>query len=146
MSRADYENIQSDLEGFIGVSCFFLSLLSVAQDVVDDYKLDKNIDMIKLYRVATNKGWLNKFDKIMYNDVALLEYATGVKVKKVIYTPSEFEGHTVKENEYTISKYVNAKGNMNHFRRRSYDVYKNSQTVAKGKLLSIYCYEFEVKK
>lgn len=140
MSRNKYENVQKELMTFIPESCFFLSLLSVAEDYRADYgKYDHvDIDFINAFRTARKNGWLGK-DNIMYNDIAFLEWCTGRKVTKRI--EQKEQTLVVAPNEYTITKY--RKGSMTHFRRRGYDVYNDSQTVAKGKLESIYVYKFE---
>lgn len=137
MSRSKYENIQSDLMAFVPEACFFLSLLSVAEDYNTDYNTGTAFGFIGAYREARERGWLGS-DNIMYNDVALLEHLTGAKVVKYVEEPSAVLD--VKPNEYTIAKY--AKGSQTHFRRRGYDVYRDSKTVAKGKLVAIYKYAF----
>lgn len=140
MSRSKYENIQSDLMAFIPEACFFLSLLSVAEDMITDFGIVRESpDLIDAYRKARTEGWLGK-DNIMYNDVALLSYLTGKKVTKKVLMPNPVLD--VAKNEYTIAKY--AKGSATHFRRRGYDVYANSKTVAKGQLVAIYMYKLEV--
>lgn len=149
MSRRRYDNIQKELMAFIPESCFFLSLLSVAEDVMADTgKFDsvqlppggEKVDLIGAFIEARKRGWLGK-DNIMYNDVALLQCLTGVRVTKRVVAPEE--QLDVAPNEYTITKY--RRGSMTHFRRRGYDVYDGSQTVAKGKLEAVYVYKFDVK-
>lgn len=139
MSKSKYENIQTELCNFIPVACFFLSLLSVAEDFQADNGKTPSTDFIDAFRTARKNGWLG-IDNMMYNDVKLLEYLTGAKVTKRIVKPEQ--ELTVANNEYTITKYK--KGFNTHFRRRYFDVYKNSQTVSKGKLDSIYVYKMEV--
>ena len=134
MSRSRYENIQSDLMAFIPESCFFLSLLSVAEDVTN-----KPTDFIGAYKRAKDEYWLGK-DNMMYNDTKLLEWLTGKKVTKEVHM-GPLNGRTIADNEYTICKY--RRGSMTHFCRRGYDVYKDSLTVLKGRLDSIYIYRFE---
>lgn len=139
MSKSKYENIQSELCAFIPDSCFFLSLLSVADDIIQDFGLVRKApDLIDSFRIARKNGWLG-IDNIMYNDVALLAYLTGKRVtKKVLEGTAVID---VAKNEYTIAKY--AKGKNTHFRRRGYDVYANSKTVNTGKLVAIYLYTVE---
>lgn len=141
MSRSRYENVQKELMAFIPESCFFLSLLSVAEDFNMDSKHGfVPSDLVGAFKEARKAGWLGK-DNIMYNDIALLQYLTGVRVTKRVVKPEE--QLDVAPNEYTITKY--RKGSMTHFRRRGYDVYDGSQTVSKGKLEAVYVYKFDVK-
>lgn len=137
MSRTRYEGLQNELIRFIPESCFFLSLLSVAEDYRADRGQIVKVDFIDAFRTARERGWLG-IDNMMYSDVALLEYLTGHTVDKRIVKPEQ--ELNVLANEYTIAKY--RKGAITHFRRRGYDVYNGSQTVAKGKLDSVYVYKF----
>lgn len=139
MSQSKYEGIQNELMDFVPVSCFFLSLLSVAEDYNEDYGTRKSVDFIDAYRTARKNGWLGK-DFMMYNDVALLEYLTGKKPVKTVYEGNSLTDMNVASNEYTVTKY--AKGKMTHFRRRGYDVYLNSNTVKNGNLVAVYKYTF----
>lgn len=139
MSQSKYEGIQNELMDFVPVSCFFLSLLSVAEDYNEDYGTRKSVDFIDAYRAARKNGWLGK-DFMMYNDVALLEYLTGKKPVKKVYEGNSLTDMNVASNEYTVTKY--AKGKMTHFRRRGYDVYLNSNTVKNGNLVAVYKYIF----
>lgn len=139
MSQSKYEGIQNELMDFVPVSCFFLSLLSVAEDYNEDYGTRKSVDFIDAYRTSIKNGWLGK-DFMMYNDVALLEYLTGKKPVKKVYEGNSLTDMNVASNEYTVTKY--AKGKMTHFRRRGYDVYLNSNTVKNGNLVAVYKYTF----
>lgn len=137
MSRKRYEGLQNELMRFIPESCFFLSLLSVAEDYKTDHGTIGKVDFIDAFRTARERGWLG-IDNMMYNDVALLEYLTSHSVeKRVVKAEQEL---TVANNEYTVAKY--RKGSITHFRRRGYDVYTGSQTVAKGKMEAVYVYKF----
>lgn len=137
MSKSRYEGLQNELIRFIPESCFFLSLLSVAEDYLADTGKPCKVDFIDAFNTARKNGWLG-IDNIMYNDKMLLQHLTGVVVKKRVAQPQEVL--SISDNEYTIAKY--RKGSVTHFRRRSYDVYTNSQTVAKGKLEAVYIYQF----
>lgn len=137
MSRKRYEGLQNELMRFIPESCFFLSLLSVAEDYKTDHGMIGKVDFIDAFRTARERGWLG-IDNMMYNDVALLEYLTSHSVeKRVVKAEQEL---TVANNEYTVAKY--RKGSVTHFRRRGFDVYTSSQTVAKGKMEAVYVYKF----
>lgn len=140
MSKSRYMEIQDKLMRFVPVSCFFLSLLSVAEDRLADRgeKLeDTRIDFIGAYLEAKAHGWLDK-DNNMTNDTAFLECLTGDKVMKRIAEPTEVLN--IADNEYTIAKYVF--GSNTHFRRRLYDVYADSVTVKRGHHEKTYVYKF----
>lgn len=137
MSKSRYEGLQNELMRFIPESCFFLSLLSVAEDYKSDRGMIGKVDFVDAFRTARSKGWLG-IDNMMYNDVAFLEHLTGHAVEKRVVKPEQ--ELTVANNEYTIAKY--RKGSITHFRRRGYDVYTGSQTVAKGKMEAVYVYKF----
>lgn len=144
MSKSRYEGLQNDLMVFVPESCFFLSLLSVAEDRLFDRgeKVeDTRIDMVGAYKEATAHGWLDKKSNMMMNDAALLECLTGDRVTKRIAAPTEVLD--VAENEYTIAKW--RFGSKMHFRRRLYDVYADSLTVKRGTLEAVYVYRFETR-
>lgn len=138
MSKSRYEGLQNELMRFVPECCFFLTLLSIAEDYRADHGIeDTKTDFVGAFRKARSSGWLG-VDNMMYNDVALLEWLTGAKVTKYVTKPEQVLN--VAANEYTAAKYRN--GLTTHFRRRSYDVYKDSKTVAKGKLEAVYVYSF----
>lgn len=138
MSRSKYENVQSDLCRFIPEACLFLSLLSIAEDAIADFNLDRKFDMIDVYRKALDEGWLGRTDNMLYNQCALLEYCTGKPWIRSIVPVEQFDSYEVLPHQYTISKWV--KGKITHFRRRGYDVYANSNTVKNGRQESVYVY------
>lgn len=137
MSRSKYENIQSDLCKFIPEACLFLSLLSVAEDAIADFRLGRSFDMVDVYRKALDEGWLGRTDNMMHNQCALLEYCTGRTWRRDIIPVARFDGEVL-PNQYTIGKWVS--GGATHFRRRGYDVYANSATVRNGRQESVYVY------
>lgn len=141
MSRTRYEHIQDRLMKLIPESCFFLTLLSIAEDRLFDIGLpveNTRIDMIGAYLEATHRGWLRESDNMMLNDVAFLECLTGEKVTKRVAEPTEVLD--VADNEYTAAKW--RLGSKTHFRRRLYDVYNDSVTVKRGVLEKVYVYAF----
>jgi hypothetical protein len=138
MSKSRYEGLQNELCNFSPVCCFFLTLLSIAEDWKADNKIEPaTVDFIDALRSSRKNGWLG-IDNMMYNDVKLLEYLTGAKVtKRVVTDPSG--PIDVADDEYSAAKY--RKGSNTHFRRRYFDVFNGSQTVAKGKLEAVYIYK-----
>lgn len=105
MSRTRYEHIQDRLMKFVPESCFFLTLLSIAEDRLFDRgeKIeDTRIDFIGAYLEAKAHGWLDS-DNMMMNDTALLSCLTGEKVTKRVVEPTEVLD--VADNEYTAAKW-----------------------------------------
>ena len=134
--KSRYEGIQNYIM-HADESCFFLSLLSVAEEERKrmDWAFPK-IDFLDAVRTCIDKGWLGS-DYFVNDDIAILRYLTGEDVKKEVVQ----EVGIVKGNQYTIEKWVC--GNRTHFRRRGWDVYKNSQTVKNGYRMCTYKYTFE---
>ncbi len=140
MSRTKYEGLQNRLMQIAPESCFFLTLLSIAEDFNADFRTGRTFDLADALNKALQQGWLGAKDNMMYNDVALLEWLTGRPAEKQVMDAAQFSGYTVQANEYTAVKWRKGKGT--HFRRRTYDVYKGSQTVARGSIEAIYIYRF----
>lgn len=138
MSRTKYEGLQNKLMQIAPESCFFLTLLSIADDYNADFKTGRAFDLTDALNTALKEGWLGAKDNLMYNDVALLEALTGAHVEKQVMDAAAFSGRTVQANEYTAVKW--RRGRSTHFRRRGYDVYAGSQTVAKGGIEAVYLY------
>lgn len=136
--KSRYEGIQNYIM-HANESCFFLSLLSVAEEERKRRgwaSEDIPVDFLDAVRTCIDKGWLWK-DFIVANDCAILSWLTGEDVKKEVVQDVGF----VKANQYTIEKWV--WGDRTHFRRRGWDVYKNSQTVKNGYRMCTYKYTFE---
>lgn len=136
--RSRYEGIQNCIM-HADESCFFLTLLSVAEEErkrrswVDS---EIPIDFLVAVRECMDKGWLRN-DFTVVNDCTILKrYTTHKCTKEVVQ-----EVGIVKGNQYTIEKWV--WGDRTHFRRRGWDVYKNSQTVKYGYRICTYKYTFE---
>lgn len=121
-----YEGVQS----FLQEGCLFLSLCSIAEEVNGT-----NVDVLHMVRVAKQHGWIDKANNLtVAGQCGLLEALTG---KQWTRTVRDVAGD-VKDNEYTVQKWV--RGNYTHFKRRYVDTLVNSQTVAKGKMESVYVY------
>ena len=109
-------------------ACFFLSLLSVAEE----YNKSK-VDLLDAARYCMEKGWIDA-EYFVSNDVKVLEWLTGKKVRKNVVDKVGI----LAANVYSIEKWEWNGGN--HFRRRGFDVYEGSQTVAKGDRVCYYVY------
>ena len=136
--RSRYEGIQNLLMR-AGESCFFLCLLSVAEEErkrrgwVDS---EIPIDFLKAVRECVMKGWLGE-DFYVKNDLAILErYTTHKCTKEVVQDVG-----IVKGCQYTIEKWI--WGSKMHFRRRGWDVFRGSQTVKNGYRMCTYKYTFK---
>ena len=128
--KSRYENIQRMLGKIGDYGCFFLSLLSIAEEY-----LDRRVDLVDTVRIALDRKW-TQADYTVLDDCALLSYLTGKKVTK----RCESSVGVVKLNEYTIAKWYNPATNYKHFRRRGWDVYDNSVTVRDGYIMCYYVY------
>ena len=124
-----YEGLQNRLWG-IREGCFFLSLLSVAEEFNGG-----KVDFVDAVNKSFEKKWL-KDDYTVLIDIALLEWLTGKKVRKEV----RVECGIVRANQYSVAKWVNREGDKNHFRRRGWDVYTNSRTVKEGHVMCYYVY------
>ena len=136
--KSRYEGIQNYIM-HADESCFFLTLLSVAEEErkrrgwVDS---EIPIDFLAAVRECMDMGWLRN-DFTVVNDCAILKrYTTHKCTKEVVQDVG-----IVKANQYTVEKW--AWGDRTHFRRRGWDVYKNSQTVKYGYRMCTYKYTFE---
>ena len=134
--RSRYEGIQNYIMG-AAESCFFLCLLSVAEEERKRrFGAPEEIDFLDAVRACMDKGWL-KNDFTVVNDCKILSWLTGADVTKEAVQ----DAGIVRGNQYTIEKWVN--GSRTHFRRRGWDVYKNSQTVKNGVRQCYYKYTFK---
>lgn len=135
--KSRYEGIQNKLWE-IREGCFFLSLLSIAEEYRLEHGMMK-VDLIDAVNMAFEQKYIT-FDYFVRFDCEILSKLTGQNVTK---RKAKSCG-TLKENEYSIAKYVSKDGKTNHFRRRYFDVYANSATVREGKLVEYYIYTIGV--
>lgn len=120
-------------------SCFFLTLLSVAEEERKrrgwaDYEIP--IDFLAAVRECMDRGWL-KNDFMVIDDCAILKRYTTHKCTKEVVQDVGF----VKANQYTVEKWV--WDDKMHFKRRGFDVYSDSMTVKYGYRMCTYKYTFE---
>ena len=132
--RTRYEGIQNVLADCGASGCFFLALVSIAEE-----SEGKEIDLLDAIIGARNSK-LIKDDFFVNDSVALLSLLTNKKWRRVILKPNELPAK-VGENVYTIEKWVNNASGYTHFRRRYVDTLTNSQTVKNGVLSCYYTFE-----
>lgn len=133
--QSRYDNIQRLLAKIDEYGCFFLSLLSVAEDY-----LVKKVDLVDTVRWVAENGVIDK-DYTVLDDCKLLTYLTGKKTTKRV----DVKCGILKENEYSIEKWYNAATGYNHFKRRYFDVFHNGRTVKEGILMCYYIYTIGAK-
>ena len=133
--KSRYDGIQNYIM-HADESCFFLCLLSVAEEEHKRrFGAPEEIDFLDAVRACMDKGWL-KNDFTVVSDCKILSWLTGADVTKEVVQ----DAGIVRGNQYTIEKWVC--GNGTHFRRRGFDVYSNSRTVREGYRMCYYKYTF----
>lgn len=131
MTKARYTDIQTVMKKCGESGCLFLCLLSICEEV-----LGLELDFITSYHLCFNKGLIDS-DFYCKDSLEILHTLTG---KNWIREVKTFLPNHIPDEMYTVEvwKYKDT----SHFRRRGYDVIRNSQTVAKGKLVYYYCYSW----
>jgi predicted glycosyl hydrolase (DUF1957 family) len=112
-------------------ACFFLSLLSIAEE----YNKSR-VDLLDTARHCMEKKWINA-EYFISNDVEILKWLTGKRVNKKIIS-EKGKCPLMKDNQYSIEKWERNGGY--HFKRRYFDVYEGSRTVAEGNFVCYYIY------
>lgn len=125
-----YDNIQKYLKNIGEYGCFFLSLLSIAEEYTG-----RKIDLVDAVRWGIDSKAVGN-DFTIYDDCKLLSHLTGKRVSK-----SASQGCGVlSANQFSVEKWYNGRTGYNHFRRRCFDVYNGSVTVREGCLVCYYIY------
>ena len=137
--KSRYEGIQNKLWN-MREGCFFLSLLSVAEEFNLEHGRGK-VDLVDAVNMAFDNNYVTS-DYTVKKDCELLSKLTGRKVTKKVTSVCG----VLDDNEYSIVKYLNKEKTANHFRRRYFDVYTNSMTVKEGTIVSYYIYTFHKEK
>lgn len=132
MSRERYVGLQNILTECGKYGCLYLCLASIAEEATG-----LPVDLIKEIRIGQAAGWLAK-DFTCNDSLAILTHMTGMEWTRLIVPYRLFNPEAVGEDDYTIAKWV--LGRTTHFRRRSWDVYDNSNTVKRGRCDEIYMY------
>lgn len=138
--KSRYDGIQNYIM-HADESCFFLSLLSVAEEERERRRMSPvKVDFIDAVRTCMDRGWL-KNDFTVIDDCRILGWLTGCKVTKEVCDHC----YALRGCQYSIAKYGRSVNNElhTHFRRRYFDVYTNSVTVKEGTLMCYYVYTFE---
>lgn len=132
-SEARYKGAQSLCKVLGSDGCYVLCLLSIAEDATG-----QQFDLLDTVRLLLSKGIIRE-DMYVLDAPRFLQLLTGHEWRRL---PDRKVLGPVAENEYSIEKYRN--GSAVHFRRRPYDVYTNSVTVAMGEIDCYYVFE-EIK-
>ena len=123
--KSRYENIQSFLAHIDTDGCYFLSLLSIAEE----YTKSK-IDLIDAIWLARGSDLITD-DYYVKDALGLLTALTGhVWVMHKTTTLPE----VINDNEYTVAVWYNERTQFKHFRRRYFDTLLNSVTVKEGSI------------
>lgn len=129
--KTRYTGIQTIFKALGAEGCFFLCLLSIAEET-----LGKEIDTINAIRQCLKNKLIRKNDFWVYDSAGVLELLTGLKwtKKEVKELPS------LSNNDYSVCKYYNPKTKLTHFRRRGFDTWDLSITVRDGYIQSYYLF------
>lgn len=125
MVTSRYENIQTFLTHIDTDGCYFLTLLSIAEE----FNKTK-VDLIDAIWLARGRNLIT--DDYTVNDApALLTALTGHKwvMHRVNTLPKVIAG-----NEYTVAVWYNPRTKYKHFRRRYFDTLVSSVTVKEGSI------------
>ena len=131
-SQKRYEGIQTLLGKCSSDGCFFLCLLTIAEDVTGD-----TCDLINIIHLCLERGWID--DTFYVKDsLSILSYLTGKewKRRKVDSLPP------IGINDYSVVIYHNNRTGYNHYRRRPYDTLESSVTVREGYIWGYYIYSW----
>lgn len=128
--KSRYQNSQRILWNMQS-ACFFLTLLSIAEE----YNKSK-VDLLDAARYCMEKEWIDA-EYFISNDVEILKWLTGKRVNKTLVF-EKGKCPLMKDNQYSIEKWE--RDEKYHFRRRYFDVYEGSRTVAEGNFVCYYIY------
>lgn len=121
--KSRYEYIQSFLKHIDTDGCYFLSLLSIAEEAIGS-----KIDLIDAIWACRGQDFIN--DGYYVKDaLGLLTYLTGRPWYMNIYSTLP---EIINDDEYTIAVYFNPRTGFKHFRRRYFDTLQESITVKEG--------------
>lgn len=122
--KSRYEHIQTILTNIGSDGCYFLSLLSIAEEYLNSKILNSKIDLIDaLYKALSN----NYIDGTYFvkDALRLLEALTNVRWS-LSYD---------KKSKYEVDVYFNKRTGYKHFRRPEFDTLLNSVTVKEGAII-----------
>lgn len=128
--RERYEGLQTRLDGIDSDGCYFLSLLSVAEEACG-----RKIDLIDAVNLARRRKLVEEKFYVLDPCALLSALAGGRWTRKVVETLGE-----VKDNEYTVAKWRNERTGFTHFRRRYFDTLESSVTVKEGRIVGYYVF------
>lgn len=131
-TKTRYSGIQSELKVCGSEGCHFLSLLSIAEEVIKE-----PIDLLDAIRLAKDNNLIDDEFTVLDN-CALLCVLTGKswRQSEVGTLPD-----IILDNEYTEVIYYNPRTKFKHYRRRGFDTLKNSVTVKEGRVFAYRIYK-----
>lgn len=128
-----YTGIQDLLKVVGSDGCLLLSLCSIIEEVNN-----APVDLIDVIKTSLEKGWLTR-EMYVLDSPSLLEYWTNKKWSRKEVASLGI----IRDNDYTVAIWYNARTGYTHFRRRGWDTIINSLTVKQGKLRGYYIYTYE---
>jgi len=131
--KTRYKGIQSKLKFINDCGCLFLCICTIIEEVNG-----KPVDLIDVIQKSKANKWLAE-DYTVNDSLMILNKFTGKNFKRKIVKelPS-----VIKNNEFTVEKWLNPKTGGNHFKRRFVDTLTSSQTVKTGTLQEYYIYYY----
>ena len=136
MTQGAIERRYKGVQSFLKDGCLFLSLCSIAEQVVNTH-----LDILSMLQYARAEGWIDDNNDLTINgQCSMLAFATGKHWKREVL--KELPA-AIPEAMFTVEKWVNARTGYTHFRRRFVDTVTDSITVKEGSLVAYYCYSYE---
>lgn len=124
-TKERYSGLQTRLDGIDSDGCYFLSLVSIAEEVNGG-----RVDLVDAVNKATAAG-LVKDRFTVQSTEGLLAMLTG---KKWARTDSKTLPKEIPDEMYTVEVWKNPRTGFTHFRRRGFDTLASSVTVREGRL------------
>ncbi len=131
--KVRYSGIQNELESCGKEGCHFLTLLSIAEETINE-----PIDLLDAIRLCKENNVLAD-DFFVKDNCGLLCILTGKSwtMAEVSVLPD-----VINDNEYTEAIYFNPRTKFKHYRRRGFDTLKDSVTVKEGDVIAYRIYKW----
>lgn len=131
--KTRYAGIQTRLKNISDYGCLFLCLCTIIEEVTGNYA-----DIVNIVQESMAKKWLAE-DYTVNDSIAILNAFTGKNFKRDIIKKLP---DVIKDNQFTIEKWLNPKTKGNHFKRRFVDTLVSSVTVSTGNIVEYYIYSY----